>query len=589
MDAIGSIAAITNLARLLSDIAKPHIQKLQHSFDEKRAKAKIQYLYSNSYKIYKTRNLINPEKEVDLRDTYVAPSLEYKNTTTSINSSDEFLEKNVILLGLPGHGKSTLLRHLVLEDLSLGIKIPLFCELRKLGQNETLEQFALHSLNLLQFEIDEILFKIFAKNGVFNFYFDAYDEIPTNELPKFTRQIEKLIADYPDCRFIISCRHGYHIEQIPHFETYKLLPLSSDQVKQLIRKVYPSGAEELIKEISMPNKQHLVELIQTPIMTILLAINHAGFKNTPDKISDYYNDLFGYLIRRHDDQKINFHRKRLSALDDHQLKILFSACCYYLLCDFKVLRVSEIFDFIGTVVRKIKIQAAPDKFLSDIQKITGLIFLEGNEYHFIHKSIPEFFAAYFIANQTEGVKSTFYKAMLESRSGPKFFGWSQVLLFLADLDKIYWAKHYQIPSLCTFTGMSDIQFIRTRNQLLKNFINKIELTIDKSSSSIRVIKFPITVSIIYDGLDFPRDLISSIEELLSKYENPFPSNSNKITQSSADNEVIISLSEILDTNPELTEHFDLFLMKLTDKLNTEIKDLIAYVDEREKFDLMSLS
>ena len=74
--------------------------------------------------------------------------------------------------------------------------------------------------------------------------------------------------------------------------------------------------------------KHMKNLFCTPLLVTLLVVSYKAYKTLPDNIHEYYENLFIYLLQRHEGTKPGFKRETKSKLDDFQYRIVFETLCF---------------------------------------------------------------------------------------------------------------------------------------------------------------------------------------------------------------------------------------------------------------------
>lgn len=153
-------------------------------------------------------------------------------------------EKRLVILGSPGAGKSTLLGYLVLVFTGqlphtlrdhLGKPFPLFARLRELGTEgaETLQALLAKVAPLERVPAD--FPERWLRRGGCLVLLDGLDEVLDEERhTRAVEEIKRLVAEYPDNHYVITCRiAGWH-NQLEGFRTYEVQPFTGDNIRQFI-------------------------------------------------------------------------------------------------------------------------------------------------------------------------------------------------------------------------------------------------------------------------------------------------------------------------------------------------------------------
>ncbi|MCO6436900.1 MAG: NACHT domain-containing protein [Phycisphaerae bacterium] len=234
--------------------------------------SKIDKLYSNIAKIRKVKTIWQLDKAVDLNEFYCDSHVEIGQKRTKVHSlADLGPKENFLIQGIAGQGKSILLRYLCCNELALGQYIPLFLELRRIGESHNLRERIFAALKTLKLDLDDALFDILANSGRLLLLLDAFDEVPDKLKNSVLTDIEDLAQDHERLRIIVTSRPNNHIEMSSHFTVVRLSNLKGSEYKTVIHKLSEGEkwADTLIKHIES-RARHLKELLCTPLMVTLL-------------------------------------------------------------------------------------------------------------------------------------------------------------------------------------------------------------------------------------------------------------------------------------------------------------------------------
>lgn len=457
------------LGRTLDDLYDFAKDKVTASINKARIQQKIPELVQKINNFRTVKTLWQMERPVDIEDFYcdshliiprgskVSPATKRtQGIRRKIDSVSDFGNiGNIIIRGIAGQGKSIFLRHLFIREFELGHRIPIFIELRKIQENESLLDHISRFLDILDLKIDTRLFRILARSGKLVIFLDAFDEVPEKEKPRILTQLEYLVESCPGSQFVITTRPNSGIETSALFTVTTLDNLQNDEYQGVIRKLSAKAqfANSLIKAIKT-QESTVSDVLCTPLLVSLLIIQYASFQKLPQRMSDFYESIFTVLLQRHDSSKAGFVRQRLCSLNDHQYRDIFNALCFESMkIGSSQLSHELIQKVISQAMEIVGVKEEPLNFLSDILKVTCLLLKEGEEYHFIHKSVKEYYAASFISNRSENTATTFY-GLCKSEFGV-YEKWQEVLAFLSEIDKYRYYKHYIIPLCCKWLNVDD--------------------------------------------------------------------------------------------------------------------------------------
>ncbi len=257
-------------------------------------------------------------------------------------------DRRMVLLGLPGTGKSTFARYLALrmaqvefdrskniQDLlpgwqggallplviSLGRMaetIPLDC---KKGRAELLENYVVDMLKNDDRASDfasRLLETLDRSGGLV--LFDGLDEVADLALrPLVVQAVEDFVQKYgknPASRFLVTCRtYSYHHDprwQLTGWPTYELALLAEEKIKQFVfawheeharieparRADYERKREALLTSLQPDDRRRLHEIAPFPIILTMMAVVHTNYGELPDTRAQVYEKCVDLLLVR---------------------------------------------------------------------------------------------------------------------------------------------------------------------------------------------------------------------------------------------------------------------------------------------------
>jgi formylglycine-generating enzyme required for sulfatase activity len=276
------------------------------------------------------------------------------------------LANHMVLLGLPGTGKSTFIRYLSLSMaknilgkgnlpeewkmkplipfmISLGLfadAIPVEC---KNGNAEMIEKFLIQSLNNNivndgdeNIDFSNFVFSVLEQDGAL-MMFDGLDEVANLEQrPIVVRAIEDFINKY--CQYeniysMVTCRtYSYmHDEswKLTGWETHEIALLDQEKIEYFVCAWYTHLAEieksrmdefedkrdKLLKTLQPGDRRRLIEVAAYPIILTVMAVVHTHFGDLPDTRAQVYEKCIDLLlINWHCERQINGKKKKLNIL-----------------------------------------------------------------------------------------------------------------------------------------------------------------------------------------------------------------------------------------------------------------------------------
>ncbi|WP_322628243.1 NACHT domain-containing protein [Halothiobacillus sp.] len=398
--------------------------------------------YLKASKVEEVKTIWQVDKVVNLNDFYYPSKINIDSKRVEINTLEDLPGNGkLIIQGTAGQGKSIFLRYLAGTELKSGTKIPIFIELRKITNKINIQDLILSSLDNLGIDCDEKILGNILQSGKCTLLLDAFDEVNESQVQDTISYLDNLCSKYHSLQIIISSRPGSHIQRATFFRVFDLCPLIPSDFPAMLEKFFHddknTNVDDIVKAIH-ENGAGIAYLITTPLLLTLLTITYKSYHRIPERLHEFYDNLFYLLVNRHDSTKPGFSREFKSGLNEVQLEDLFRAFCFYCMIERKdTLTHTEAV----SITKKAKLitqhnEASESGFLDDTKNNTCLIIEEGFEYHFIHKSIKEYHAASFISKSPLQLKEKFYILAVNAQ-GQQF---DQEIKYLKNIDSYYCDK-----------------------------------------------------------------------------------------------------------------------------------------------------
>ena len=273
----------------------------------------------------------NAPTDISLEDIYVTPlfkKLEVRKTENIgnngkiLNDSDILTtEKNIVILGEPGAGKSLLVKDIILKIINSNLSgaklkkikdsIPFRIELRK--YNEVREKKSvieyLSDVLKVEYQIDipiNILTCIFSNNETIVF-FDGFDEIFDKKHKEIIKGlIDAFSTKYQKCKCVVTSRFiGYHEVRFNNklYDEFSIQHFNDDQIENLVKKFYetqykaPEKQKKHTREsIEQIEKNVDNDLKQNPLILTLILILINNNIAIPDSKLEIYESCTKTLV-----------------------------------------------------------------------------------------------------------------------------------------------------------------------------------------------------------------------------------------------------------------------------------------------------
>ena len=345
-------------------------------------------------------------------------------------------KNRISLLGGPGAGKSTLLLRMATLLCDVAIKnnqyIPVLikCGLEK--QPDIKKLVHLGGFN------DDDREKLWVEGRLF-LLFDGINEASDIEVKDFMNSLTTLSDEYPDCKFIISCRTlEYPVFEYSPFEKYTVSPVTESQIEEkLCKELGEEKGEYYYSELCHSAKNYLLDICRTPL---LLSLIIGILSNAEDSISiellksksDVYKNFY---------ESITIRQRKKSSVSSKDIyyslrEEIFKQLSYYMQAK-GIVYIDE--NDLTNFIRNAKyVQDRSLDIIKDLQKkddghswywkvadelkksgffnIYNELEENANTYAFIHQSFQEYFAGCFLCEPERIIETKYTTYLLNNGS-----------------------------------------------------------------------------------------------------------------------------------------------------------------------------
>ena len=376
----------------------------------------------------KVRIYYDPDREYSFKEIYIPSSVstidpygirtayekEYKFDFPTVKRMSQY-SRNLLISGAGGLGKTMLLRHLLLDAIENDAEhVPIFISVRNFtDEQDSFFDFIYEQSKLYYFQLEkEKLLKTFSSEQCILFL-DGFDEIPFEHLKSFIRQYNKFIrVDFGN--IIIMSSRPVSGAMPNHFAKLYLLPFDSTQACQLVDKLTAIQHNYVLCEkFKAELKTNLLDThsdyTENPLLLTLMLRIYEQNGNVPKEKFDFYYNAYEVLSHKHDALKEDggFSRPYRTGLTPTDFAYFFQRfCAYSLLLDGQVaFTESEMLKYFERIIENSENRWNFElkDFIYDATSSTGLMYLQGNKYIFIHRSMQEFFCAWFLSKQEDSI------------------------------------------------------------------------------------------------------------------------------------------------------------------------------------------
>lgn len=410
-------------------------------------------------RILEVKTLVSQDKSFHVDDIYIPIDITQSGTQSRLeinNSTALDNDRAVLIKGLAGQGKSTLLRKLLSNNAKKYSRLPVFYELKNYSGG-ALEISISKSLGQSGIKISEYALKRLFSDSNVKLYLDAFDEVKPEFRNELIDEIKRFINSFK-CHVICTSRPNTEIDALSEFTTFSVCELTEEQIFGIIKKT-ASDHEKCQELCAALTRSHLHtkkdSILKSPILVVLFCISYNLGGEIPNTLSQFYSNIFDTVFHRHDNIKGKVYRERHWNDNRRIYRELFDCLCFISLREgLNGFRYEKLVDLVSISLKYINEEhSKAEKALKELSSITNLIIEDGfNEYRFVHKSIQEFFAASFVTSLQHDKKIAFYKKCFNDYSFYTTF--NNGLFFLEELDYYNYHEFGFIPAVENFLSLS---------------------------------------------------------------------------------------------------------------------------------------
>lgn len=467
------------LMKRIVKISKDEWEKFKIDFDVVFTK----YIKKSYDKYCKIKTILYKTEPQYIYDFFVAPTIMKQPakviSTENINNILE-ISNFIIIQGTGGIGKSTLLKHLFINELEKEELIPVFIELKDINvidDDYDIIDIIFEKLNNLGSTIKKDYIEYALSSGCFLFLFDGYDEILSNKKDEFFKKLDKFCDKYTDNYFIISSRPYSEFVEFQRFTVLKALPLSKEQSIEMVSKI---NYEQTIKERFIESLENNLyddykSFASNPLLLNIMLLTFDNYADIPEKLHLFYSNAFETLYSKHDATKAGYKREMLSKLSYDSFRRVFSYFCFI---TYKKGTTEFTYQDLKEVFNKIKIPRLEfdiENYIYDIVNSLCVIYKDGFSYIFAHRSFQEYFTAVFLKELSD---ENLQKIGIEMiKSDPSRASNDNVFSMLYDMAEEKVEKNILLPVLDTYdaSNLGEDRYW----YYFKGLVNTIRFSMDK--------------------------------------------------------------------------------------------------------------
>lgn len=370
-----------------------------------------------------------------------------KRTRTETKSVTKLFAKNkyITIIGNAGSGKSTLIKYLFTNCIDEKFKIPIKVELRYLNdyKGNLIEYIKNHIFEFQKLAMKDGIAERLLESGNFLFFLDGYDELNTSIKESTTKSIDDLVSRFNKNNFMLTSRPYTGVELLPSFHNYNVSDLIDDEIVSFVNKQIPPNENELrekiIEAIQKPENAQYDSFLRNPLLLSMFILTFQSYANIPQKKSVFYRQVFDTLYSLHDSiSKLAYVRKKESGLSKEQFEDILKLFSFISFFDDKFIFDIDYLNEKFNLIKEKKRNTTFDNQLivNDLTIAVGILNKEGLDFTYPHRSLQEYFAAFYVATLGVENRKKIYSKLLSSidTESFEFFHKANFYSLLVELD-----------------------------------------------------------------------------------------------------------------------------------------------------------
>ncbi|MBV9761673.1 MAG: NACHT domain-containing protein [Acidobacteriaceae bacterium] len=408
-----------------------------------------------------------PERPLDLSAVFVplkvsdAPQAEMIDAYVALQKNARLVVK-----GLPGSGKSILLRHIALTYVRPRVPhrfgLPILVELNRLNDPAiTLRSELARELSTKGFPKPNRFLARELDRGHLLILLDGLDEVSAAQRPQVVKQIQDLLEEFPFVHLVVSCRtqvYGGELD-ISVDRTLEIQSFTDQQIRAFLRswaadmRTHGKSVDQLMA--ALLERPAIMLLARNPLMLTIIAWLYTDTTVIlPHSRSEFYRTATELLLYdwKRENNAFQLVPKQLVLRD---LALYFQDKADQNQQDRRSMDVRTVLRRMGEVLPSLNMdpQATAKPLLDEIvQRSALLLAIDGGErYQFAHLTLQEYFAAAQLRSDPDGLIERFERDPDAWREPVKLWCGMDV-----DATKLI-AAIYRIDPVTAFECLADAQ------------------------------------------------------------------------------------------------------------------------------------
>ncbi len=218
--------------------------------------------------------------------------------------------ENLFILGKPGAGKTTFLKHVALRGVNGDLKaVPIFIGLKQLSDSGlSVFDFVVNQFDVCDFPDAKVYLDKLLKEGTAILLFDGLDEVNVtrDEQPRLISDVEMFTWKYDKCQRLITCRSAASNFTFRGYTYVEMADFTQDEIRDFARNWYGTTSEGadrgalFLSELDKPESKGLQDLARVPLLLALICLAFEQNLKLSQRRAELYEEALDALLTKWD-------------------------------------------------------------------------------------------------------------------------------------------------------------------------------------------------------------------------------------------------------------------------------------------------